>query len=792
MKFIGSVLRIVVAITWILTSLYSLLAYVPFTYRQVISINLIPALQHFARLQPVLLITLTILLTIFILRFEKGKTITIEDRRELLIVGAAALFIGIWILPNRITNDSSSLILSFVCLLPPLWLGFFTLRDVSERRAFPLSPSCVMLSATLAGLFTAIISALTYDSFGVETLLTTAAAALLVGSIAALFEQFINSARLSLQSSLVFYSVGLTFLIGVFVVNHFCSSIAFFGPFAWCWSFVFASAVSFTLVGIGARTSFSNNSEDLHSLRQILRGVFPKRLELPGLFFLAIGYWFLQRTVRGNDWNGLIQKSVAFGFFIVSFLIIVLIVPDLGSSKEAVRNKELRNLFITSLSFLVLLGIISIRFFQEKIRVVRLNDPVFMLTKPVLFPEYSESTFFAELQSRTNLPSSQIVNLQEIELKPAVTRNRPHPLIFIFVIDSLRRDYLSPYNSKVSFTPNIGSFANEATVFRNSFTRYGATALSEPSIWAGRMFPHKLYPQPFESINLLHKLIEREEYDVWLSRDSILKEILKPGKRDRDLDVGVGTQELDFCKTTDEIVSRLKENPSLSPFVFSQSQNIHVSVLARNAVASSADQKIPTGFHVPYAMALRDLDVCFGNFIDQLKLNNLYDKSMIILTSDHGDSLGEEGRFGHAYTIFPEIMRIPLLIRLPKSMQEQNPRQDITFSTDIAPTLASLLGYSIDSANWWDGRPLFSRKGEASYSAPVGPHLVMSSYGPVAGLISDSGDSISIADAINFSDYLYQIKELDSSRETPSSQSKGENHRLLKEKIDQLYSAFGL
>ena len=76
--------------------------------------------------------------------------------------------------------------------------------------------------------------------------------------------------------------------------------------------------------------------------------------------------------------------------------------------------------------------------------------------------------------------------------------------------------------------------------------------------------------------------------------------------------------------------------------------------------------------------------------------------------------------------------------------------------------------------------------------APSRPHLVMSSYGPVAGLLSDSGDSIAIADAINFSDYVYQIKELEFSIESPSAHAIGESHRLLKEKIDQFYSAFGL
>ena len=51
---------------------------------------------------------------------------------------------------------------------------------------------------------------------------------------------------------------------------------------------------------------------------------------------------------------------------------------------------------------------------------------------------------------------------------------------------------------------------------------------------------------------------------------------------------------------------------------------------------------------------MRRLDGCFGAFVDDLKASGLYDDSLIVLTSDHGDSLGEQGRMGHAYTVFPK------------------------------------------------------------------------------------------------------------------------------------------
>ena len=46
------------------------------------------------------------------------------------------------------------------------------------------------------------------------------------------------------------------------------------------------------------------------------------------------------------------------------------------------------------------------------------------------------------------------------------------------------------------------------------------------------------------------------------------------------------------------------------------------------------------------------------------KQRGLYDDSVVIVTADHGDSLGEDGRMGHAYTLYPEIVRIPLLVHL--------------------------------------------------------------------------------------------------------------------------------
>ena len=110
-----------------------------------------------------------------------------------------------------------------------------------------------------------------------------------------------------------------------------------------------------------------------------------------------------------------------------------------------------------------------------------------------------------------------------------------------------------------------------------------------------------------------------------------------------------------------------------------------------------------------YATEVEKIDACFGDFVRQLKDLNIFDKSIVILTADHGDSLGENGRYGHAYTIFPEIMRIPLLISLPSTMEKEvkTTTDYLVFSTDIAPSLEFLLGRTPTATHWSEGQSFF-------------------------------------------------------------------------------------
>jgi arylsulfatase A-like enzyme len=166
------------------------------------------------------------------------------------------------------------------------------------------------------------------------------------------------------------------------------------------------------------------------------------------------------------------------------------------------------------------------------------------------------------------------------------------------------------------------------------------------------------------------------------------------------------------------------------------------------------------GFFAPVASRVHPIDTCFGEFIDYLKARHVYDDSVVILTSDHGDSLGEDGRWGHAYTVFPEVMRVPLIVHLPKAIAAAvtTDLSAVTFSADIAPSLYRLLGYEPADRGPLYGAPLFSG-GDELRNRRRDPFLLSSSYGAVYGMLRHNGRELYIADAIGGRDYAFDLAD---------------------------------
>ncbi len=68
----------------------------------------------------------------------------------------------------------------------------------------------------------------------------------------------------------------------------------------------------------------------------------------------------------------------------------------------------------------------------------------------------------------------------------------------------------------------------------------------------------------------------------------------------------------------------------------------------------------------PYDGEIATADAITGRFLDFLKARGLYDRSLIVLLSDHGEGLNDHGESEHGVFLYREVLQVPLLVKLPK------------------------------------------------------------------------------------------------------------------------------
>lgn len=93
-----------------------------------------------------------------------------------------------------------------------------------------------------------------------------------------------------------------------------------------------------------------------------------------------------------------------------------------------------------------------------------------------------------------------------------------------------------------------------------------------------------------------------------------------------------------------------------------------------------------------YKAEIAYLDEHVGRLVDQLRDGGLLDRTLLIVTSDHGEHLGEHGLTGHEFSLYEEVLRVPLIVRYPPRFRPGG-RVDAAVSlVDIAPTVLDVLG----------------------------------------------------------------------------------------------------
>ena len=92
-----------------------------------------------------------------------------------------------------------------------------------------------------------------------------------------------------------------------------------------------------------------------------------------------------------------------------------------------------------------------------------------------------------------------------------------------------------------------------------------------------------------------------------------------------------------------------------------------------------------------YEGEVQYVDHSIGRLIQKLKALNLYEHSLIIFTSDHGEEFWEHGGVEHGHTLYEELMHVPFIVKMPASFDS-----DISRRFDERITLRSLLPTILD------------------------------------------------------------------------------------------------
>jgi len=773
----GLIARCLFALLLVFTSFYSVLAYIPDTYHAFIQAPFMAWIPAVIRFQPFLYALLVTAVSISL--WMERSSDSVSKRLVLEFIIAAAL-VSIYLLIARpyshLQNDSHSFVLALATIFPMLWIGILDCRAYWRKRNWtaPASPRFGVALLFLSALAVAIV----YPAAAYLRFWSAGTPLPPIGRV-----DLLAWSGAVLAQALLF-SLGIGLLV-------FCESVAWRTSDPLKVRFVsFAGVAWLTLAAVMERVAFGaipfHGKESLvYSVFFGLAGVvFASGLILPSasqpthelqtlpqrrhraetalLAAVLLGAACVVPAIIGLiDWNSIVEKSWVLVFWTATLSILMRAVPR---PKRALH--PLVAIALPIVAYCVsAFGLQPQQWTSQEsplanaINVHSSYDVSYVVARDLLATTAKQpcDDQCNYLHEQTNIPPAMLSSAPELDLVDHLQQAKGKlPDIYVLVIDSLRQDFVTPYNPAVDYTPEIAAFAKDSLVFHNAFTRYAGTTLSEPAIWAGAMLLHTHFVQPFSRVNNLEKLAVADGYEQFVTVDTTLRSLLDNRTDLVPLDDHADKwTDVDLCSTVDDAEQKIsrRTDPTRPIFMFTQPQNVHLlTVHKRHAdlILNTREQ-----LERAYTQDLRRMDGCFGRFVRFLKSKGRYDNSIIVLTADHG----EFGHGAHTTSIEPDVLKVPLIIHVPENVRRNYyyDTSKLIFTTDITPTLYYLLGHRPIRNNEILGRPMITATSAESLQYERHSYLLAASYAPNYGILSDNGRMLFALDDYKHEEGLYDL-----------------------------------
>lgn len=272
-------------------------------------------------------------------------------------------------------------------------------------------------------------------------------------------------------------------------------------------------------------------------------------------------------------------------------------------------------------------------------------------------------------------------------------RFRGSNVLFV-TFDALRGDAVSRSVGGKSIAPTLKALASEGTVFTNAIVNYSHTSRSLFSVLAASWeisFPSETYVSTDAKDVLdrtrLPRLLHRAGYEaVAIMMSGRWGEVFFDRHRFPEFDQHIGAGE--HCEQQVEAFRRYVAQRTASRPFWAWVHIFDTHTPFEGAGADSQFGTSPTGH---YADAVHRGDRCLGELIGALHDANEWKRTVVVVSGDHGEAIGEHGRLFQHSTCYWHDIHVPLVVRLPGLRGPRSVDYPIQHA-DLVPTLANLLG----------------------------------------------------------------------------------------------------
>ena len=275
----------------------------------------------------------------------------------------------------------------------------------------------------------------------------------------------------------------------------------------------------------------------------------------------------------------------------------------------------------------------------------------------------------------------------------------PNAPVILISIDTLRADHLSVYGAKLVDTPAIDRLAADGIVFENAYAHVPLTFPSHATIMTGKLpFENGVrsnigYKLDVNAQPTLPRLLSQHGYATGAAVSAY---VLRR-------DTGMGSL-FDFYDDAMEVW----ESATLGALQRRGDETVHAALgwvdrvekrpfflflhLFEPHTPYEPVEPFRSKYANPYDGEIATVDAILGRFLAELDKRGLYDRSLIILDSDHGEGLGDHGEAEHGVLLYREVLHVPLIVKLPGRRLAGRRVPEVAQLVDILPTITTAVG----------------------------------------------------------------------------------------------------